>query len=189
MSTKKPETSAVGIPAIVSSTKLALAEMGPVRATKTLTKVNHTDGFDCPSCAWPDPDPGHRKLAEFCENGARAVAWEATRKRVDRTFFAQHSIAELRQQSDHWLESNGRLAEPMYLRQGAAHYEPITWDEALDLITARLKQTEPDRAVFYTSGRASNEAAFGDLRLARRDRPLLTSGVWQGSALPILVRE
>jgi molybdopterin-dependent oxidoreductase alpha subunit len=168
MSTKKPETSAVGIPAIVSSTKLALAEMGPVRATKTLTKVNHTDGFDCPSCAWPDPDPGHRKLAEFCENGARAVAWEATRKRVDRTFFAQHSIAELRQQSDHWLESNGRLAEPMYLRQGAAHYEPITWDEALDLITARLKQTEPDRAVFYTSGRASNEAAFAYQLLARR---------------------
>jgi molybdopterin-dependent oxidoreductase alpha subunit len=165
----KPKTSAVGIPAIVSSTKLALAEMGPVRATRTLTKVNHTDGFDCPSCAWPDPDPEHRKLAEFCENGARAVAWEATRKRVDRRFFGEHPIAELRGQSDHWLESNGRLAEPMYLAPGATHYAPITWDDALDLITARLKGLgDPNRAVFYTSGRASNEAAFAYQLLARR---------------------
>jgi molybdopterin-dependent oxidoreductase alpha subunit len=165
----KPETSAVGVPAILSSTRLALAEMGTVRSVRTLTKVNHTDGFDCPSCAWPDPDPGHRKLAEFCENGARAVAWEATRKRVDRTFFEHHSIAELRKQSDHWLESNGRLAEPMYLAPEATHYTPINWDDALDLITARLKSLrDPNRAVFYTSGRASNEAAFSYQLLARR---------------------
>jgi molybdopterin-dependent oxidoreductase alpha subunit len=165
----KPETSAVGIPAILSSTKLALAEMGTVRSIKTLTKVNHTDGFDCPSCAWPDPDPEQRKLAEFCENGARAVAWEATRKRVDSTFFENHSIAELRQQSDHWLESNGRLAEPMYLAPRATHYAPISWNDALELITARLKSLDdPNRAVFYTSGRASNEAAFSYQLLARR---------------------
>src|SRR3984885_2070437 len=165
----KPKTSAVGVPAIISSTKLALAEMGTTRSIKTLTKVNHTDGFDCPSCAWPDPDPEHRKLAEFCENGARAVAWEATRKRVDRTFFAHHSIAELRQQSDHWLEGNGRLTEPMYLKPGATHYEPVSWDHALDLITARMNgASDPNRAVFYTSGRASNEAAFAYQLLARR---------------------
>jgi molybdopterin-dependent oxidoreductase alpha subunit len=165
----KPKTSAVGVPAIVSSTKLALAEMGTTRSIKTLTKVNHTDGFDCPSCAWPDPDPEHRKLAEFCENGARAVAWEATRKRVDGTFFAHHSIAELRQQSDHWLEGNGRLTEPMYLKPGATHYEPVSWDHALDLITARISGvSDPNRAVFYTSGRASNEAAFAYQLLARR---------------------
>jgi molybdopterin-dependent oxidoreductase alpha subunit len=165
----KPKTSAVGIPAILSSTKLALSEMGPVRATRTLTKVNHTDGFDCPSCAWPDPDPDQRKLAEFCENGARAVAWEATRKKVGGTFFAGHSIAELREHSDHWLEANGRLTEPMYLAPGATHYAPVSWDDALDLITARLQAlADPDRAVFYTSGRASNEAAFAYQLLARR---------------------
>ena len=165
----KPKTSAVGVPAIISSTKLALAEMGTTRSIKTLTKVNHTDGFDCPSCAWPDPDPEHRKLAEFCENGARAVAWEATRKQVGGSFFKDHSIAELRQQSDHWLEGNGRLTEPMYLAPKATHYAPISWDDALDLITARIKAVEdPNRTVFYTSGRASNEAAFAYQLLARR---------------------
>jgi molybdopterin-dependent oxidoreductase alpha subunit len=169
MSVKKPKTSAVGIPAILSSTKLALREMGTVRSVETLTKVNHTDGFDCPSCAWPDPDPGQRRLAEFCENGARAVAWEATRKKVGGAFFAGHSVEALRQHSDHWLESNGRLTEPMYLAPGATHYAPISWDDALDLVSARITaMPNPDRAVFYTSGRASNEAAFLYQLLARR---------------------
>jgi molybdopterin-dependent oxidoreductase alpha subunit len=169
MSVKKPKTSAVGIPAILSSTKLALREMGTVRSVETLTKVNHTDGFDCPSCAWPDPDPGQRRLAEFCENGARAVAWEATRKKVGGTFFASHPVEALRQHSDHWLESNGRLTEPMYLAPGAAHYAPISWVDAFDLVAARIKaMPDPDRAVFYTSGRASNEAAFLYQLLARR---------------------
>lgn len=164
-----PKTSSVGIPSITSSMQMALEEMGPARSLKTLLKLNHTDGFDCPSCAWPDPDPEHRKLAEFCENGARAVAWEATRKRVERAFFASHTVAELRAWDDHDLEKTGRLTEPMYLAPGAQRYTPISWDAAIQLVADRLRSLEhPDRAVFYTSGRASNEAAFVYQLLARR---------------------
>lgn len=164
-----PKTSAVGMPGVAVSLKYALAEMGPKRSLQTLLRLNQTDGFDCPSCAWPDPDSGHRKTAEFCENGAKAVAWEATRKRVGADFFAAHPVAELREQSDHWLESNGRLAEPMYLAPGATHYAPISWEDALGLVADRLRALpDPNRAVFYTSGRASNEAAFAYQLLARR---------------------
>lgn len=164
-----PKKSSVGIPAITSSMQLSLDEMGPARTVKTLLKLNHSDGFDCPSCAWPDPDPEHRKLAEFCENGARAVAWEATRKRVDRDFFATHPVSELRSWDDHDLESTGRLTEPMYLAPGAEHYTPISWERAIEMVAERLRALEhPDRAVFYTSGRASNEAAFTYQLLARR---------------------
>ncbi len=163
----KPKRSAVGIPGIAHSLQYALEEMGPKRSLQTLLKMNHVDGFDCPSCAWPDPD--RRKAAEFCENGAKAVAWEATRKRVDAGFFAAHSVAELREQPDHWLEHNGRLTEPMYLAPGATHYAPISWDDALSLAADRLRALpDPNRAVFYTSGRASNEAAFAYQLLARR---------------------
>jgi len=164
-----PKTSSAGLRGVTESMRYALAEMGPVRSVKTLRKINQADGFDCPSCAWADPDVEHRKTAEFCENGAKAVAWEATRKRVDASFFAAHSVAELRAQDNHWLEHNGRLAEPMYLAPGATHYAPISWDDALTLTARRLKGlTEPNRAVFYTSGRASNEAAFAYQLLARR---------------------
>jgi molybdopterin-dependent oxidoreductase alpha subunit len=164
-----PRKSAAGLPGIAESMEYALAEMGPERSLQTLLKLNHVDGFDCPSCAWPDPDPEHRKIAEFCENGAKAVAWEATRKRVDAAFFAAHPVASLREQDDHWLEHNGRLTEPMYLAPGAAHYVPISWDDALGLTADRLRALEdPSRAVFYTSGRASNEAAFVYQLLARR---------------------
>jgi molybdopterin-dependent oxidoreductase alpha subunit len=149
--------------------KYATAEMGPVRSARTLLKVNHVDGFDCPSCAWGDPDPGSRKAAEFCENGAKAVAWEATRKRVDAGFFAGHTVGWLREQPDHWLEAQGRLTEPMYLAPGAVHYQPVSWDDALKLVATRLRGLDsPDRAAFYTSGRASNEAAFAYQLLARR---------------------
>jgi oxidoreductase alpha (molybdopterin) subunit len=162
-----PKKTAVGIPGIAHSMQYALEEMGPVRSARTLLRMNHIDGFDCPSCAWPDPD--RRKAAEFCENGAKAVAWEATRKRVDRGFFAANSIAVLREQPDHWLEHNGRLTEPMHLAPGATHYTPISWDDAFTLIADRLKaMDDPNRAVFYTSGRASNEAAFVYQLLARR---------------------
>jgi molybdopterin-dependent oxidoreductase alpha subunit len=151
------------------SVSYALTEMGARRSLQTLLRMNQATGFDCPSCAWPDPDSGHRHTAEFCENGAKAVAWEATRKRVDAAFFAEHSVAELRERSDHWLESNGRLAEPMYLAPGATHYAPITWDDAVTLVADRLRALpDPNRAVFYTSGRASNEAAFMYQLLARR---------------------
>jgi molybdopterin-dependent oxidoreductase alpha subunit len=163
----KPKKYAVGLPGIAHSMQYALEEMGAIRSAKTLLRMNHIDGFDCPSCAWPDPD--RRKAAEFCENGAKAVAWEATRKRVDADFFAAHSVADLRDQEDHWLEHNGRLTEPMYLAPDASHYAPISWDGAFRLIAARLQAlADPNRAVFYTSGRASNEAAFVYQLLARR---------------------
>ena len=164
-----PGTSAAGIPAIAHAMRYALEEMGPGRSLRTLLRMNKDDGFDCPSCAWPDPDPAQRKTAEFCENGAKAVAWEATRKRVDTAFFAAHPVAELREQDDHRLEHYGRLVEPMYLGPGAAHYAPIGWDDALRLVADRLRGLDdPSQAVFYTSGRASNEAAFVYQLLARR---------------------
>jgi molybdopterin-dependent oxidoreductase alpha subunit len=165
----KPKKDAVGIPGIAVSMKYALAEMGVTRSARTLLKVNQVDGFDCPSCAWGDPAAAHRKHAEFCENGAKAVAWEATRKRVDAAFFANHPVVELREQTDHWLESNGRLTAPMYLAENATHYQPISWDDAFALVAGRLKALpDPNRAAFYTSGRASNEAAFVYQLLARR---------------------
>ncbi|WP_328531458.1 FdhF/YdeP family oxidoreductase [Nocardioides sp. NBC_00368] len=162
----EPETAAVGIPGVAHSMEYALREMGPRRSLQTLLKVNQVGGFDCPSCAWPDPD--HRKAAEFCENGAKAVAWEATRKRVDRAFFETHSVASLDERDDHWLESQGRLTEPMYIGPGETHYSPISWADAIDLIADRMRAAEPDRSVFYTSGRASNEAAFAYQLLARQ---------------------
>ncbi|WBO68489.1 FdhF/YdeP family oxidoreductase [Streptomyces camelliae] len=164
-----PRRSSVGVHGIAESARYSLAEMGPRRSLLTLLSVNHVDGFDCPSCAWGEPDPEHRKAAEFCENGVKAIAWEATRKRVDTTFFAEHSVAELRERDGHWLESQGRLAQPMHLAPGAAHYTPITWDDAFELTAARLRDlNDPNRAVFYTSGRTSNEAAFLYQLLARR---------------------
>ncbi len=164
-----PKEASVGAPGIVEAMRYALTEMGAKRSLNTLLKLNHADGFDCPSCAWPDPDPESRKMAEFCENGAKAVSWEATRKHIGAAFFAAHSIADLRQHDDHWLEENGRLTEPMYLAPGATHYAPIGWDEALGLVADRLRSMDnPNRAVFYTSGRTSNEAAFAYQLLARR---------------------
>jgi molybdopterin-dependent oxidoreductase alpha subunit len=165
----EPETSAVGVPGVAVSVRYAFGEMGAARSVKTLLAVNQPDGFDCPSCAWGDPAAGHRKHAEFCENGAKAVAWEATRKRVDAAFFAAHPVDFLRRQSDYWLESNGRLTEPMYLAPQGTRYEPISWDDAFTLIADKLRGlADPGRAVFYTSGRASNEAAFAYQLLARR---------------------
>ncbi|HEY5104060.1 MAG TPA: FdhF/YdeP family oxidoreductase [Acidimicrobiales bacterium] len=166
---EKPKTSSVGIPAIRHAMHHAVSEMGVTRGVKTLLALNQTDGFDCPSCAWPDPKDGDRSLAEFCENGAKATSWEATRERVDREFFATHSVSELLKQDSHTLEHYGRLTEPMYLAPGAGHYVPITWDEAFELTAERLRALpDPNRAAFYTSGRASNEAAFVYQLLARR---------------------
>ncbi len=166
---RPPEQTAAGLPSIVETSRYGLREMGARRSVRTLLKLNHTDGFDCPSCAWADPDPEHRKLAEFCENGAKAVAWEATTKRAGPEFFAAHSIEELREHDDHWLESNGRLTHPLHLAPGATHYRAISWDDAIALAADRLGSlADPNRAVFYTSGRASNEAAFLYQLLARR---------------------
>ena len=130
-----------------------------MRATRALLRVNQQGGFDCPSCAWPEPE--HRATFEFCENGARAVADEATRARVDPEFFREHSIEDLLGRADHWLNKQGRLTHPMILRPGATHYEPLSWAEAFATIAAHLRALDdPDRAIFYTSGRTSNEAAF-----------------------------
>lgn len=149
-----------GIPAVVNSAKHVFGEMGVVQGTKLMLQINQKGGFDCPGCAWPDPD-GHRSITEFCENGAKAVAEEATTKRVTPEFFAKWSVADLAEQSDHWLGKQGRLTHPMLLREGATHYEPIGWDDAFRLIADDLHAlASPDEALFYTSGRTSNEAAF-----------------------------
>jgi anaerobic selenocysteine-containing dehydrogenase len=124
----KAHMTAAGIPAILKTFEFGFGEMGPVRTAETLTRINQWDGFDCQSCAWGNPD--HRKVFEFCENGAKALADEATKKRITREFFAQHSVLELAQKSDYWLNQQGRLTEPMILRRGSEHYEPISWDAA-----------------------------------------------------------
>ena len=155
-----PKEHAAGTPAVVSSLQHVFGKAGLVRGTKALLDLNQAGGFDCPSCAWPDPD-GHRAVAEFCENGAKAIASEAMHRTIGREFFAAHSIADLMAQSDAWHDLQGRLAEPMLLREGATHYEPVTWEEAFAVVAEELRALDsPDEALFYTSGRASNEAAF-----------------------------
>ncbi|GAA4491374.1 FdhF/YdeP family oxidoreductase [Rhodococcus olei] len=151
---------AAGVPAVLVSLRRGLEQMGPVRTARTLAKLNQRRGFDCPGCAWPET-PGHRKHAEFCENGAKAVAEEATTRTVGPEFFAAHPVTELLGRTDYWLGQQGRLTHPMVLLPGATHYEPIGWDEAFSLIAGELRAlASPDEAVFYTSGRTSNEAAF-----------------------------
>ncbi|KRF15588.1 hypothetical protein ASG90_12715 [Nocardioides sp. Soil797] len=160
---------AVGIPGIAVAMKRTMESMGPVRTAKTLLKLNHADGFDCQGCAWPDPEPGHRHTAEFCENGAKAVAEEATNRHVLPEFFATHSIEELEGHTDYWLGQQGRLVHPVVRRRDAKHYEPISWDDAFALIGETLNGLDsPDEAVFYTSGRTSNEAAFAYQLFARQ---------------------
>ncbi len=152
---------AAGPTAVAVSMKRALERMGPSRTSQTLLRLNQAEGFDCMSCAWPDPDPKERHAAEFCENGAKAVAEEATKDRATPEFFAAHSIAELDRRSEMWLGQQGRITHPMVKRPGGTHYEPISWDDAFSLVAAELNSLEtPDAATFYTSGRTSNEAAF-----------------------------
>ena len=156
-----PKTAAAGVTGVRVALERAVSHMGLARSARTLLKLNQTDGFDCMSCAWPDPDPEHRHTAEFCENGAKAVAEEATRKRATPEFFAQHSIADLDEQDEMWLGQQGRITHPMVKRPGATHYETIEWTDAFALIAGHLKALDsPDEAIFYTSGRTSNEAAF-----------------------------
>lgn len=156
-----PYTEAAGLPAILSSTRYGLREMGVARTVRTWLEINKENGFDCQSCAWPSPDPGKRKLFEFCENGAKSLADEATKKVITAKFFAEHSVTELAGQSDYWLNKQGRLTEPMVLRPGASHYVPISWDEAFTFIASELNRlASPDEAVFYTSGKTTNEPAY-----------------------------
>tara|TARA_B100000427_G_scaffold207388_1_gene172652 strand:- start:3617 stop:5902 length:2286 start_codon:yes stop_codon:yes gene_type:complete len=163
-----PKSSAAGIPAVVSTMKYGIKNMGVINSIGKLSKVNDFHGFDCPGCAWPDPD-SHRSFAEFCENGAKAVSDEATKRRVDRDFWSKWSVSELSQKSDYWLNSQGRLTEPMILYPDSNYYQPISWDDAFDIIADNLVSLDnPDEAIFYTSGRTSNEAAFLWQLLARR---------------------
>ena len=163
-----PKNSAAGIPAVVSTMKYGLTNMGVINSMSKLSKVNDFHGFDCPGCAWPDPDD-HRSFAEFCENGAKAVSDEATKSRVDSNFWSKWSISELSQKSDFWLNSQGRLTEPMIIHQDSNYYQPISWEDAFDIIADNIVSLEnPDEAIFYTSGRTSNEAAFLWQLLARR---------------------
>lgn len=156
--TPPPETSA-GIHAVTNALKHVYGKMGVIHGTRGLLNLNQKGGMDCQSCAWPDPE--HRTINEFCENGAKALADEGTKKKIGAEFFAEHSVADLAAREDFWLNGQGRLAEPLVLREGGTHYEPITWDEAIALIADKLRAlASPDEAVFYTSGRTSNEAAF-----------------------------
>lgn len=134
-------------------------QMGASADTRALLQMNQPDGFDCPGCAWPDPH--HTSSFEFCENGAKAVTWEATPKRVDPNFFATHSVSDLWQWTDHRLEDAGRLTHPLRYDPATDHYVPIDWDEAMARIGEGLNALDhADQAEFYCSGRASNEAAF-----------------------------
>jgi molybdopterin-dependent oxidoreductase alpha subunit len=152
---------AAGLPAIYESAKFAFQNMGVVKGTRLLKQLNQTDGYDCPGCAWPDPAAGERAHTEFCENGAKAASEENTRKRIEREFFREHSVADLSQHSDYWLSQQGRITEPMVLRRGATHYEPISWEDAFVLIGQKLNALDdPNEAAFYTSGRTGNETAF-----------------------------
>ncbi|MDX6232461.1 MAG: hypothetical protein QOH68_1445, partial [Nocardioidaceae bacterium] len=156
-----PKRAAAGVTGVRVSLQRAVSHMGVKNTAKTLLKLNQADGFDCMSCAWPDPDPENRHTAEFCENGAKAVAEEATKDRATPEFFARHSIADLSAHDEYWLGQQGRITHPMVKRPGGTHYEEIGWEEALRLIAGQLNSlASPDEAIFYTSGRASNEAAF-----------------------------
>ena len=160
VTSEAPPRAAGGLAALAATAAHLNANRALLRGTRALAALNQHHGFDCPGCAWPEPHE-HRSDFEFCENGAKAVAWEATSRRADAAFFARHSIAELAAQSDHWLGQQGRLTEPLVRRPGDSHYQPITWDQAFDLLAAELLALpDPDQAVFYTSGRTSNEAAF-----------------------------
>ena len=155
-----PVQHAAGALGVKEALRHTFKEMGVVRSTRALFKMNQKNGFDCPSCAWPDPEHPS-KIAEYCENGAKALADEATTDKIDAAFFAKHSVEELSQLTDYELNRFGRLVSPLVLRPNSIHYEPISWEESYQLIAEHLhKLSNPNEAIFYTSGRSSNEAAF-----------------------------
>lgn len=165
---KDPDTNSVGAAAIVSSLKHMKHYMDMPEALKSSLKMNQSDGFDCAGCAWPDPDDDRSSLGEYCENGIKALAEEATTAKADPAFFAKYSIDELSKMNEYELGKAGRITHPMVLRTGDTHYSPIQWDEAYAMIAEHLANIDPEEAVFYTSGRTSNEAAFMYGLLARK---------------------
>ncbi len=157
----EPESIAAGAEAVVQSFKHVLKEANIFRANLALLRLNQKGGFDCPSCAWPDPDDDRSSIAEYCESGAKAVAEEITTKSLKADFFAENSVYDLSLLDDYHIGKKGRIAQPMYLPQGATHYEPVSWDNAFKIIAKSLNGlVNPNEAIFYTSGRTSNEAAF-----------------------------
>lgn len=159
MSTKSPKGSAGGWPALLASTTHLAKSKNPTKAIPSLLRMNQPDGFDCPGCAWPDPS--NPSATEFCENGVKAIAAETMRGSVDSHFFKAYTVTDLLAKTDYWLESQGRLTEPMRYNPATDRYESTTWDQAFKTIADHLHQLpSPDEAIFYTSGRTSNEAAF-----------------------------
>jgi molybdopterin-dependent oxidoreductase alpha subunit len=157
----EPKKWAAGVPAVVASVKNLAEEKMLVRGGKALFKMNQFDGFDCPSCAWPDPDDDRSPIAEYCENGAKALAEEATTKKITAEFFKNNSVCDLAKLSDYEIGHLGRISEPVYLSEGGTHYQSISWEDAFQKIAEHLNKLEsPDEAAFYTSGRTSNEASF-----------------------------
>ncbi|GAA3573886.1 FdhF/YdeP family oxidoreductase [Snuella lapsa] len=161
LSVKAPPKNSAGMDALKSAVGQVSKYMNPVNAIKLSFKMNQKGGFDCPGCAWPDPDDERSVLGEYCENGMKAMAEEAQNKTIKADFFAKHTVDDLAGLSDFEIGKSGRLAEPMYLPKGASHYQPITWGDAFTKVAENLNALEhPDEAVFYTSGRTTNEAAF-----------------------------
>ncbi|MFD3454760.1 FdhF/YdeP family oxidoreductase [Streptomyces sp. NPDC058691] len=161
LSVTPPKKWAAGLPAVRHALEYSLEETSVARTGVTLLTMNQVDGIDCPGCAWADPAPGHRHRNEYCENGAKHINDEATKRRITAGFFREHSVSELGRRSDLWLNQQGRLTEPMVKRPDSDYYEPISWRDAFELVATELKSLDsPDEAAFYTSGRASNEAAF-----------------------------
>ncbi len=159
LSVTPPPGSSAGLKAVTNALRHLYGKMGVVRGTRGMLALNQKGGIDCQSCAWPDPE--HRTSNEFCENGAKALADEATTKKIGSEFFAQYSLLDLRDKDDQWLNAQGRITEPLILVEGATHYQPISWEKAFETIAGHLNSLDsPDEAVFYTSGRTSNEAAF-----------------------------
>ncbi len=157
----KIKKTAVGMQSVLSAGKQVFSEAGVVRGLTALRHLNQKGGYDCPSCAWPDPDDERSGIAEYCENGARAVAEEATLKKLTPSFFSKNAVEDLAALSDYEIGKKGRLAQPMLLAKGATHYQAVSWADAFEKVGNTLnKLASPDEAVFYTSGRTSNEAAF-----------------------------
>jgi formate dehydrogenase major subunit len=157
---RAPKKGAAGVKAVTVALERGLSQAGVTRTVRSMLRVNQHNGFDCPGCAWPESIKVRRSPAEFCENGAKAIAEENTTRTVTPAFWAAHSIAELETKTDHWLGNQGRITEPVVIRPGDAHYSPISWADAFTLAAEHIRATTPDRCVFYTSGRTANETAF-----------------------------
>lgn len=158
---KSPKNWAAGVPAVIHSIDQLVLNASVLRGGRALFSMNQFGGFDCPSCAWPDPDDERSRLGEYCENGAKALAEEATSKKIGAEFFKENSVYDLAKMTDFEISQLGRIAEPMYLAKGGTHYQSISWDDAFQKISDKLNELDvPDEAIFYTSGRTSNEATW-----------------------------